>query len=62
MMFLSFIKVKISDTIVANNHFTGKIYFDVTFKSSQRQQMEEVCVFEVQDGKTTNEQFFYTMA
>lgn len=51
----------ISDPIIANNHFTSKMSFDVTFKDRGRQQMEEVCVFEVKDGKIINEQFFYTM-
>jgi len=35
--------------------------FDVTFKDRGRQQMEEVCVYEVNNGKIVNEQFFYTM-
>ncbi|MEW4922593.1 SnoaL-like domain-containing protein [Algibacter sp. 2305UL17-15] len=51
----------ISDPVVADNHFTSKMSFDVTFKDRGRQQMEEVCVFEVNDGKIVNEQFFYTM-
>lgn len=51
----------ISDPVVAGNHFTSKMEFDVTFKDRGRQQMEEVCVFEVNDGKIVNEQFFYTM-
>lgn len=51
----------ISDPVVAGNHFTSKMEFDVTFKDRGRQQMEEVCVFEVSDGKIVNEQFFYTM-
>ena len=52
---------EISEPIIANNHFTSKMSFDVTFKSRGRQQMDEVCVFEVKDGKIKNEQFFYTM-
>jgi len=51
----------ISEPVVAGNHFTSKMSFDVTFKDSGRQQMEEVCVFEVQDNKIASEQFFYTM-
>jgi len=35
--------------------------FDVTFKDRGRQQMEEVCVFEVENGKIVHEQFFYAM-
>ena len=52
---------EISEPIIADNHFTSKMNFDVTFKSRGRQQMEEICVFEVQGGKITNEQFFYSM-
>ena len=51
----------IGDPIVAGNHFSCKMTFDVTFKDRGRQQMEEVCVFEVNDGKIVNEQFFYTL-
>ncbi len=51
----------ISDPIVAGNHFSVSIGFDVTFKDRGRQQMEEVAVFEVQNGKIVNEQFFYSM-
>ncbi|MCD2259708.1 nuclear transport factor 2 family protein [Psychroserpens luteolus] len=52
---------EISEPTVTNNHFTSKMTFDVTFKDRGRQQMEEVAVFEVKDGKITNEQFFYSM-
>lgn len=52
---------EISEPLVADKHFTSKMNFDVTFKSRGRQQMEEVCVFEVQEGKIVNEQFFYSM-
>ena len=51
----------ISEPIVAGNHFTSKMNFDVTFKVRGRQQMEELAVFEVKDGKIANEQFLYTM-
>lgn len=51
----------ISDPLIADNHFMSKMSFDVTFKDRGRQQMEELCVFEVNDGKIVNEQFFYTM-
>lgn len=52
---------EISEPIVAGNHFTSKMAYDVTFKDQGRQQMEEVAVFEVKDGKIVNEQFFYSM-
>jgi hypothetical protein len=52
---------EISDPIVAGNHFTVKMDFDVTFKDRRRQQMEEVCVFQVDNGQIVKEQFFYDM-
>jgi len=52
---------QISDPVVAGNHFTAKMDLDITFKDRGRQRMEEVCVFEVKNGKITAEQFFYDM-
>ncbi len=51
---------EISDPVVAGNHFSTKMNFDVTFKEHGRMQMEELAVFEVKDGKIVSEQFFYT--
>lgn len=51
----------VSEPVIAQNHFTSIMNFDVTFKESGRQKMEEVCVFEVKDGEIINEQFFYSM-
>ena len=52
----------ISDPVVAGNHFSCKMEFDITFKDRGRTQMEELCVYEVNDeGKIVNEQFFYQM-
>lgn len=56
-----FHSMEISEPVVAGNHFASKMNFDITFKDRGRQQMEEVCVFEVKEGKIANEQFFYTM-
>lgn len=52
---------EIGEPVVADNHFTSKMTFDVTFKDRGRQQMEEVAVFGVKDGKISSEQFFYNM-
>ncbi|MFD2824555.1 SnoaL-like domain-containing protein [Lacinutrix iliipiscaria] len=52
---------EISEPIVAGNHFSTKMNFDVTFKERGRVQMEELAVFEVKDGKIVHEQFFYSM-
>ena len=52
---------EIGEPVVADNHFTSKMTYDVTFKDRGRQQMEEVAVFGVKDGKIASEQFFYNM-
>lgn len=51
----------VEDPIVADKHFTSKMSYDVTFKDIGRQQMEEIGVYEVKDGKIASEQFFYSM-
>ncbi|MBT8252722.1 MAG: nuclear transport factor 2 family protein [Flavobacteriaceae bacterium] len=51
---------KISDPVVAGNHFTIKMDYDVTFKEQGRRKMEELGVYQVdQSGKIVKEQFFY---
>ncbi|WP_025739419.1 SnoaL-like domain-containing protein [Aquimarina pacifica] len=50
---------QISDPIVADNHFSCSMKMDCTFKGQGRMQIEEVCVYQVQNGKITEEQFFY---
>ncbi|WP_276391836.1 nuclear transport factor 2 family protein [Eudoraea chungangensis] len=51
---------KVSEPMVAGNHFSMRMSFDVTFKDRGRQQMDELCVYEVKDGKIVREQFFYS--
>lgn len=50
----------VSDPVVADNFFSCAMSFDATFKETGRQQMEEICLYEVKDGKIVKEQFFYT--
>lgn len=49
-----------SDPIVAGDFFTVQMDMDVTFKEIGRIQMNELCVYQVADGKIVQEQFFYT--
>ncbi len=51
---------EVSNPIVAGQHFSCTMNFDVTFKDRGRTQMEEVCVYEVKDDKIVAEQFFYS--
>jgi hypothetical protein len=50
-----------SEPMVAGNHFTVTVWNDSTMKGRGRHRMDEVCVYEVQDGKIVKEQFFYPM-
>ncbi|MFI5136030.1 MAG: SnoaL-like domain-containing protein [Chitinophagales bacterium] len=50
---------KISDPLVAGNHFTISWWMDVTMKGQGRTSMDEVIVYEVKDGKIVREQFYY---
>ena len=49
----------ISDPIVSGNSFAITWAMDATFKGRGRMTIEEVCVYQVKDGKITLEQFFY---
>lgn len=49
----------ISDPIVAGNSFAITWTMDATFKGRGRMTIEEVCAYQVKDGKITLEQFFY---
>lgn len=49
----------VSDPLVAANFFSLSMTNDVTFKGMGRMTMEEICVYEVADGKIVKEQFFF---
>ncbi|WP_183567340.1 nuclear transport factor 2 family protein [Mucilaginibacter sp. SP1R1] len=49
----------ISDPIVTGNFFTCAMDMDVTYKGMGRSEMNEICVYEVKDGKIVSERFHY---
>lgn len=49
----------VSQPLVGGNHISMAMGMDVTMKGMGRMQMDEVCVYEVKDGKIVKEQFFY---
>jgi len=53
--------IVISEPVVAGNFFTVSMALDTTFKGRGRVNMEELCVYEVEDGKIVSEQFFYSV-
>lgn len=51
----------VSDPIVAENFFSCTMLMNVQFKGSPvATDMDEVCVYTVNDGKIVREEFFYT--
>ena len=51
---------EVSDPIVADNYFSCRMKMDATFKEGGRQSMEEICLYQVANGKIVQEEFFYT--
>lgn len=49
----------ISELLVGGRYITCTMGMDVTMKGVGRMKMDEVCVYEVKDGKIVKEQFFY---
>jgi hypothetical protein len=45
--------------VVGGNHFSVAMGMDVTLKGAGRVNMEEICVYKVENGKIVLEQFFY---
>ena len=51
---------EVSEPIVADNFFSCRMKMDATFKEGGRQSMEEICLYQVENGKIVKEEFFYT--
>ena len=49
----------VGDPIVVGNWFSVTMTMDATMKGRGRVNMEEICVYQVKDGKIVREQFFY---
>ncbi|MEP6845567.1 MAG: SnoaL-like domain-containing protein [Panacibacter sp.] len=49
----------VSDLLVGGNYITCVMGMDATMKGMGRMKMDEVCVYEVKDGKIVKEQFFF---
>lgn len=51
--------IEVSDPLVAENSFAVKMVMDLTLKGQGRMVFNEICVYQVKDGKIVSEQFFY---
>jgi hypothetical protein len=49
----------VSEPVVAGNHIAFAMGMDVTLKGMGRKKMDEIAVYQVQDGRIVKEQFFY---
>jgi SnoaL-like domain len=49
----------VSDVLVGGRYLTCTMGMDVTMKGMGRINMNEVCLYEIKDGKIVKEQFFY---
>jgi SnoaL-like protein len=48
-----------SEPVVCGRYFSIAMVLDATFKGQGRMKMEEICLYEVKDGKIVFEQFFF---
>ncbi|MGH8759442.1 MAG: SnoaL-like domain-containing protein [Burkholderiales bacterium] len=49
----------VGEPVVSGNWFALPMSMDITFKGRGRMPMEELCVYQLRDGKIVREQFFY---
>jgi len=49
----------VSEPIVEGNYFAIGWQMDVTMKGMGRMNMQEICIYQVQDGKIIREEFFF---
>ena len=52
--------MEVSDHFVADQFFSCSMKMDVTFKGAPRSTMEEICLYQVDNGKIIREEFFFT--
>lgn len=50
--------VELSAPLIAGSSFALTLKMDMTMKGQDRMKMEELCVYEVKDGKIISEQFY----
>jgi hypothetical protein len=49
--------MSLSDPLIAGSWFACAMHLDVTVKGKGRMQMDELCIYEVKDGKIISERF-----
>lgn len=54
-----FYGLTVTDAVVAGKYFTMKMVLDSKWIGMERMEMEEICVYKVEEGKIVFTQFFY---
>jgi len=54
-------ELRVSEPVVAGSMFSISMYMDSTMKGMERMAWEEICLYQVKNGKIIREQFFYDM-
>lgn len=49
----------VGEPICSKDHFCVPMSMEATFKGMGRERMDELCVYEIKNGKIVKEQFFY---
>jgi len=52
---------EVSEPFVVGDFFTVQMKIDVTFKGTEQQTLDELCVYRVANGAIVAEQFFYSI-
>jgi SnoaL-like protein len=55
-----FHEMEVSEPLVADNFFSCRITMEATFKEGGRNTLDELCLYQVENGKVIREEFFYT--
>ena len=50
---------EVGNPVVAGNYFAVPMSYDITFKDRGREQMEEICLYKVANGKIAEVSFHY---
>ena len=53
-------KATVSEPLIAENHFVVRMTFTATHKDGKPYFIEELCVYEVENGKIVRENFYYS--
>ena len=53
--------LEITDPLVMGDQFAVGMMLDMTKKDGKREKAEEICVYEVKNGKIVSERFLYSM-